>query len=147
MVRLTIGGCFAFLVGVFGLPGCGPTRAVPQRTTTEERLYQIGTAYVQACYRLGRPPKDVEEIKPNLPGEFSDDLLRSSNDGEPLVIIWGTDPNAETSVMGDPYTVCAYEKRGVNGQRYVLRFPLEVVLLNEEAFRKSVFPRGHKPPL
>ena len=46
---------------------------------------------VQASHRLERAPKSFEEIKPDLDGPVSDDLLRSPNDGEPFVILWGVD--------------------------------------------------------
>lgn len=73
-------------------------------------------------------------------------MLRSANDGEPFVILWGVDCNKLSSERKDPFTVAAYEKRGANGTRYVLRFPLSVVAMTDAEFQRAVFPPGHEPP-
>ena len=135
------------LVGVLALEGCSKTGKVEAPLNpTEENLQKIGKAHVQSCYRLGRPPKDIEELKPSFEGEFSNDLLRSPNDGEDFVIIWNIDFNKLPPNENDPFTVGAYEKRGTGGKRYVLRFPTSVVRLTDEEFSKAVFPPGHAPP-
>jgi hypothetical protein len=137
---------FALLVTMPILAGCSSPRGDPPLTPTEERLYKIGKAYIQATTRLKRAPRNFAEIKANLAGEVSDDWMRSANDGEPFVVLWGVDYNRLPPGRDDPFTVGAYEKNGVGGQRYVLHFPIGVVLLTDEAFRKAIFPPGHKPP-
>jgi hypothetical protein len=131
-----------FMLGTFG---CSEQKPVHTLNPTEERLTKIGKAYNQACFRLGRPPRNVEEIKPDIDGGFSDDLLRSPNDEQEFVIIWGVDYNRLPPRPNDPFTVGAYEKVGVGGQRYVLRFPLGVQLMTDEAFGRAAFPPGHTP--
>jgi hypothetical protein len=127
------------------LPGCAGN-ADPPRSPTEERLYQLGTAYTQATHNLDRAPKNFDEIKPHLKGVDADTVLRSENDGEPFVILWGVDYLKLPPGKGDPFTVAAYEKHGKNGTRYVLRFPLSVVALTDDEFQRAVFPPGHEPP-
>jgi hypothetical protein len=140
-----LGKGVALLSVLAALAGCAAP-VDPQRTPTEDRLYRIGKAYAQASHRLERAPKNFEEIRPNLEGPVSDDLLRSANDGEPFVIHWGVDFVRLPPGGKDPFTIAAYEKHGANGSRYVLRFPLSVVLLTDEEFKKAVFPPGHEPP-
>ena len=69
----------------------------------------------------------------------------SPRNGEPFVIIWGVDYDA-LPVGPDPFTVAAYEKKGVDGKRYVLRFPPRVELMSDAELGKAVFPAGHQPP-
>jgi hypothetical protein len=129
-----------------GLTGCKGGRAT-SRNPTEERLYKIGKAYNDTCFRLQRPPENLEDIKPDIPGGFSDEVLISPNDGEKFVILWGVDfPTLPPASRQEPFTVAGYESKGVNGTRYVLRFPLSIAKLNDEDFHKAVFPPGHRPP-
>jgi hypothetical protein len=46
----------------------------------------------------------------------------------------------------NPYVVGVYEKKGVDGKRYVLRFPLGVKVMTDEQWKKAVFPPGYPPP-
>jgi hypothetical protein len=137
---------FVLLLAALGLFGCASKPVDPPRAPAEEQLYRIGRAYVQATYRLGRGPTDFEEIKPNIEGPVSDDLLRSPHDGEPFVIHWGVDFGKLPPGRESPFTVAAYEKNGVDGNRYVLRFPLQILKMDEEAFKKAIFPPGYDRP-
>jgi hypothetical protein len=128
------------------LAGCSGKPADYQRAPAEDRLYRIGKAYVQASHRLGRAPNSFEEIKANVEGDAGDDLLRSPRDGDKFVILWGVDYVKLPPGRDDPFTVGGYEKRGADGARYVLRFPLSVVKMSDEEFKKAVFPPGHKHP-
>jgi hypothetical protein len=112
----------------------------------EERLLKIGNAYRNAVRRLGHAPKDFQELKPSLEGDATEDLLRSPNDGETLVVIWGVDYDRLPPRPDNPYVVAAYEKKGLGGKRYVLRFPLGVKAMTDEQWKKAVFPPGYTPP-
>ncbi len=111
----------------------------------EDRLVNIGKAYLKAAYD-GKAPLGFEDIEPYLQGGATEEYLRSPGDGEPFVILWGVDYHTLPPGKGDPFAVAAYEKKGVNGKRYVLRFPLNVELMTDEQLRKAVFPPGHAPP-
>jgi hypothetical protein len=134
------------LLGTLALAGCSGGRIDNPLTPTEERLYRIGKAYIQACHRLGRAPREAGEIRPCVEGDVPDDWLRSPGDGAEFVILWGVDYARLPPARDDPLTVGAYEKAGTAGRRHVLRFPLGVALLTDEELRKAVFPPGHKPP-
>jgi hypothetical protein len=136
----------ALLLILLGLVGCGGGRKQGELNPTEQRLWTIGKAYVEACNGLGRAPTNFAEIKPYVEGEVSDDLLRSPNDGEPFVILWGVDYNRLPYRKDNPFTVGGYEKNGVHGTRYVLRFPMGVVSMTDDDLRKAIFPPGHSPP-
>ncbi len=146
MRRRSLWWCFPLLLGALALAGCSRTVVNKATTPTEDRLYKLGKAYQRASSRLNRAPVDFEELRPDLEPGDSDELLRSPNDGEPFVILWGVDFRALPPSPKAPHTVAAYEQRGSNGKRYVLRFPLEVAHLSKEELGKAVFPPGHGPP-
>ncbi len=137
--------------GLLGFSACWWWRVVPEAVagvtpnTTEDRLLKIGNAYRNAVSRLGRAPKDFQELKPSLEGNATEDFLRSPNDGEPLVVIWGVDFDKLPMRPGSP-VVAVYEKKGVGGKRYVLRSPLSTCVMTDEQWKKAVFPPGYTPP-
>jgi hypothetical protein len=138
---------FVPLLGVLALlGGCSSRTADRPFDPSEERLLELGNAYVNATNRLGRPPRDFKELEPSLQPGAPADILRSPHDGEPYVIFWGVDYYKLPPGPTDPFTVAAHEARGRNGKRYVLRFPRSVVLMTDEELSKAVFPPGHKPP-
>jgi hypothetical protein len=126
------------------MAGCARDTSRPY-AAAEDRLLKIGKAYLKVCYD-GHTPKGFEDIKPYLDGDETEELLRSPGDKEPFVIMWGIDYHTLPPGQGDPFTVAAFEKKGVNGKRYVLRFPLRVESMTDEQLRKAVFPPGHSPP-
>ncbi len=134
----------ALLLVVTLLAGCGRGGKARERDVTEDRLYKIGKAYIQACYDLERAPESFGEIKPFIEGETSDDMVVSPNDGQPFVILWGVDFARLPPGKEDPFTVGGYEKHGKDGMRYVLRFPIRVGKMTEEEFQRAVFPSGWK---
>jgi hypothetical protein len=136
---------FALTFSLPGLLGCSGNGDRP-RNPTEERLLEIGGAYVNAATRLGRAPRNFDDLKPNLENGATADFLRSPNDGEPFVVLWGVDFRKLPPGKDDPFTVAAYEKNGVDGKRYVLRFPPSVAHLTDEDLQRAAFPPGHKPP-
>ena len=133
------------LVGMVGLTGCGQGGG-RELNPTEERLYKIGKAYLRACHALSRGPNDFGEIKQDIEGDIPEDLLVSPNDGKPFVILWGVDLTQLRFTRENPFTVLAYEKTAANGTRYVLRFPISLVLMTDDELQKAAFPPGHKPP-
>jgi hypothetical protein len=145
MGQARLGWLHVVLAAVVGLAGCSRKvdRPLP---AAEQRLLDIGTAYLNAINRLKRPPRGFDDLKPSLQPGATEDYLRSPGDGEPFVIFWGIDYHKLPPGPVDPFTVAAYEKKGVEGKRYVLRFPRSVVQMTDEELRKAVFPSGHSPP-
>jgi hypothetical protein len=137
---------FGFGIAFATVIGCSSKN--PDRTLneTEDRLFTFGKAYIQASAQLKRGPKDFSEIKSFLPSDATHDVLLSPNDGEEFVILWGVDFN-KLPPGADPFYVGAYEKKGRDGKRYVLRFPIGVVTMTDDELRSAAFPPGHKPPL
>jgi hypothetical protein len=119
--------------------GCGeraPTQAGASQET--EHLTAIRKAYVAATARLGRPPKDLEELKPSLAAEGNvADLLVSPNDGLPFVIVFGADHRKH---------VIAYEQKGVDGVRLVVDQTQLPRRVTQEQFNMLSFPPGYKRP-
>jgi hypothetical protein len=108
-----------------------------------EQLGKIGSAYRKATDVLDRAPANLPELLPFLK-EYGGDpatLLRSPDDNEDYVILWGVDYR---SIQPLPVTV--YEKIGVNGRRQVLRAHVALEMTDEE-FRRAPFPPGYKCPL
>ncbi len=133
------------LVGLIGLAGCGRRNDL-SAAPAAERLLTIGSAYLNATSRLGRPPRGFADLKPYLPADATEDYLRSPGDGERLVVLWGVDFNKLPPGKDDPFAVGAYEQKGTDGKRYVLRFPRSVARMTDGELRKANFPPGHKPP-
>jgi hypothetical protein len=136
---------FVLGLAILGLMGCSRNADRPY-AAAEERLLKIGNAYLNAANNLGHAPTDFADIKPYLDGDVTEEYLRSPGDGEPFVIMWGIDYHTLPPGSGDPFTVGAYEKKGVKGKRYVLRFPRSVVLMTDAELGKANFPAGHAPP-
>jgi hypothetical protein len=132
-------------VGLVSLTGCGRSGG-RERTPAEERLYKIGMAYLKSCHVLGRAPDNFGEIKGNIEGPISEDLLVSPNDGAPFVILWGVDVTELRFSRQKLYYVLGYEKMGANGTRLVLRYPIALVQMTDEDLQKAAYPPGHKPP-
>ncbi len=117
------------------LSGCSHGGDAHPLVPVEERLLKIALAYTNATNHLGHAPRGLAEIRPYFDGGVADDVARSPNDGEEFVVLWGVDYNTLPPRRDDPYTVAAYEKRGVAGKRYVLRIPTQVLLMTDEAAR------------
>jgi hypothetical protein len=113
-------------------------------------LLKIGEAYRRATHRLGHPPANFEELKPSLL-DAKDEQLRSANDGEQFVIIYGVDYDKLPVPDDGKFAIAAYEKKGAGAKRYVLRisprpFPLAADLLSDEQWKHAAFPPGYTPP-
>ena len=129
-----------------GLTGCW-LNSPPPKDEAFTDFHEIGRAYSFIIGQKNRPPKSVAEIREvlenlhqaGLVGEPSKAML-SSRDGEPYVIILGA-PLGEI-VSND---ILAYEQKGKEGHRYVLRMSREIDLISDEVFAQSTFIKNHKP--
>ena len=126
--------------------GCtGKPKQTEDEVTTDFR--HISRAYQVIQAGSNRPPRDVAEIEKIL-GELHKDglndkpeeVLTSSRDGQRYVIIMGATLGASTS-----NDILAYEKTGVDGNRYVLLTSSDVRQIPDAEFRQSTFAKGHKP--
>ena len=125
-----------------GLALCGCSAAPPPAVNTEEaaNLRAIQEAYNAVTRKLGRPPNNLNELKPALQERgHADEVLRSPRDGQPYVILWGVKPGAGPT-PGLPAALVAYEKEGAAGKRYVLT-TLGVVPLADEEFARVTLPK------
>ena len=105
-------------------------------------LMLLGNLYQQATQKTGQPPAKPEDLVPYLPaGKSIDELLKSPTDGQPYVILWGTDPR--TGMELKPLVI-GYEKQGKSGARFVFT-AMGVSLMSDNDFKQANFPPGHKP--
>jgi hypothetical protein len=126
------------------VPGCGGrgVTEIKQQGEAGENLNVIARAYNAATEKNNHPPANVEELNPFLPpGVDQDSLFRSPRDGQPFVILWGTD--ARTGMDVRPLVI-GYEKRGSGGDRFVFT-AMGVMQMTGEDFAKARFPEGHQP--
>ncbi len=125
----------------------GPTHVAEGDST--KNLQQIGAAYSQAAFKLGRPPATVDDLKEflnNSPGNPDPaTVLKSPDDNENYVIVWGVDFRELAKSSGNVDVVLAYEQRGTGGKRHVLKPPSIVVVMTDEQFKTARFPPGHQP--
>jgi hypothetical protein len=133
-------------IAVLALSLCAGCGAPPEREVSGPRksLRAINTAYMRATDKLNRGPANLKELLPYLKEQGEpDQLLRSTDDGQEFVIIWGVD-HRNVAAAKKSATVLAYEKTGQGGKRYVLRASA-VLHMTDEEFRQAPFPPGHKP--
>jgi hypothetical protein len=135
----------AGLLGCLGGLGCGSSGAVPTPVqaggTSYLNLRTIKSAYLQATKALGRPPQNLDEIKPYFnKGTDPATILRSPDDGEEYKILWGVDVMNAEPINGQ-LPVVAYEQRGKDGKRYVLQVR-DIRQVTNEDFKKLPFPPG-----
>jgi hypothetical protein len=125
------------------LSGCsGDSDEVTPEVEVGGDLFTIAEAYRLATEKNGQPPKGPDELKPFLPQDADQDaLFRSVRDGEPFVIIWGTDPREG---MDTKPLVIGYEKEGKGGDRFVFT-AMGVMQMTDDDFAEARFPAGHKP--
>lgn len=145
----------SFRGGVCGVcllvAACASQAPPPEATSAEIHLHKIGRAYLRACDGLKRAPQNATELRPYLDPENGEDVLRSPRDGEEYVILWSVKAaelqRSNHSDAGQRFPVLAYEKRGTDGQRYVLQMPPQVTLMTDEELKKARFPSPHKSPV
>jgi hypothetical protein len=150
MGNLTPSHCrlpFSLLMLLAVLGGCNSGPNVIPLSSSEQRLVFIVMAYRDAHEKLGRGPKNDEELKPYL-REHGDpgDLLVSPDDGQPYVVVWGVDPAAggPTEYRG-MWRILAYERKGKGGKRAVIDTRGIPLTVPEGDFSKLKFVGRHKP--
>lgn len=152
MGRFPIFSPLALVAGI--MAGCS-SPAPPKANPAEENLRKIASAYGQAASARKKAPTELNQLLPYLKEHGDpDEILRSTNDHEPFVIVWGVNtsntfanPQGKTPALNNsgPPPVLAYEKRGVAGVRYVVTTIGSVAHLTDGEFRAAPFPNGHKP--
>jgi len=134
--------CLGFLL----VAGCfSGSKSSEDETTTDFR--HIVRAYDLVLAEKRRPPRDLAEIEKVLTelhaanlNPPAKDVLTSSRDNEPYVVIMGANLGATKSSE-----ILAYEKRGAEGKRYVLMMSYDVEQLSDKEFAQATFAMGHKP--
>lgn len=136
--RMWIGLLLSILVS-----GCsGDSDEVTPEAEVGDNFSTIADAYLRATEENRRPPKGPEELKPFLPQDVDQDsLFQSVRDGEPFVIIWGTDPREGMDLKP---LVIGYEKEGKGGDRFVFT-AMGVMQMTDDDFEEANFPAGHTP--
>jgi len=132
------------------LAGCGSSAPVViEEDASRQNLQRIGVAYAQVSAKLNRPPRDLRELSDAIaegPEKIlAGEVLRSPNDGEEYVVVMNVDFRQLAMARGNVDVVIAYEKRGKNGRRYVLKPPTHVLVMSDEEFKAASFPPGHQP--
>jgi hypothetical protein len=132
---------------VLGLNGCGSGPDVVPFSDAEEELTSIAMAYGDAHSKLGRGPKNAEELKPFLKtfGD-PDDLLFSPNDSQPYVVVWGLDPSrGGPTSYNQMFPILAYEAVGSGGKRAVTDIRGRPMMVPNGDFSKLTFAGRHQP--
>jgi len=137
---------FGLLAAIVWSAGCSAT---PKSTEDENStdLREIAKAYAVTISLHRRPPKSIEEIKKVLEDLHEakmvgkpDEVLTSTRDGQPYVIILGADLGATRSP-----DILAYEKKGAGGKRFVLSMDFNIVQMTDADFAQATFAMGHRP--
>jgi hypothetical protein len=131
--------------------GCGSSKpVVVDSVASQKNLQRIAGAYAMFAAKQGRPPKDLNDLKPQLEGGpdklVASEVLRSPDDGEEYVIIYGVSVIELAQKGINPNVVIAYEKNGSGGKRWVLKMPSQVLQMTDAEFKKAPFPPGSQPP-
>jgi hypothetical protein len=130
--------------------GCGSGQPpAVEASRAEINLQRIGAAYAAVAAR-GKPPRNAADLARDLqPGPDQTnpgDTLRSPNDNQEYVIVWGVDfRTLAVQRGGNLDVVLAYERTGKDGKRWVLKPPALVSQMTEDEFRGAAFPPGHTP--
>jgi hypothetical protein len=122
--------------------GCQSDTDKPPPPKDSNNLRGIIRCYVTATGNLGRPPKNMDELKAVLVGLVDDPspYFRSTRDAEEYVVVWGLQLD---SVPAD--TIIAYERTGVDGKRMVITRDGVAKEVTKEEFAGLKFPKGHTP--
>ena len=141
-MRHIIRSGIASLSFILAITGCSDKPRVTEVPQAYKNLMIIRDAYFKATDKLQRPPANREELLPYLKESGDpDEILKSANDGEEFVILYGV--NYRT-VQLQPVTV--YEKKGRNGKRLVLRTKV-IFTMNDEELKQAPFPPGQSAPI
>jgi len=141
--------CIGLVVGVSAIGCDGSPPPAAETSRAEVNLQRIGAAYSAVAAR-GRPPRRAADLAKDLQAgpdqQNPSDILRSPNDNQEYVIVWGVDFRTLAAQRGGNLdVVLAYERTGKDGKRLVLKPPALVSPMTEEEFRAASFPPGHTP--
>ena len=130
--------------------GCGAGPKNVPIDKTRSRMQAISGAYMAATMKKNRAPAKTDDLLPFLGDattseEQKRETLRSDNDGEEFVIVWGVDLRKMGQDGLSRDVIMVYEKQGKSGQRYVLKPPADIFVIPDDVFKKSQFPKGHRP--
>jgi hypothetical protein len=129
------------------LAGCKSGPNVVALSASEQNLTFIALAYLEAHGKLGRGPKNAEELKPFLKEHGDpDQILTSPNDGQPYVVVWDADPTrGGPTAYRQMWAILAYERKGSGGKRAVTDIRGRPLTIPAEDFSQLSFVGGHKP--
>jgi hypothetical protein len=130
-------------VGLGAILGCGGATQMA-KPPDQSYLRGIVRTYATAANNLGRPPRDIEEIKSLYAAVDPDSskYVRSPRDGEEFVVVWGLDLDSASADA-----VVAYERKGTGGKRMVVTADSTVREVTTDELRKMKFPNSHKPEI
>ncbi len=135
---------------VLGGGGCKKADYSTHIDAGSDNLAKVGAAYMRAVQKavdekkpLPRRPQDLDAFLKEHGDPAA--LLRSPNDGEPYVILWGVNP-FDPAYDNEP-VIIIYEKKGKDGRRYVISTrDGRPTSLSDVEFSNEKFPAGHRPP-
>jgi hypothetical protein len=126
---------FAWAVAGLALAGCSSKPPPKREPPVEVYLRRLVQAYDVAEYKLGRPPRNEDELKRFLgetgATEDPEQLLVSPRDGQKYVVYYGR--------RLDPYgsELLAHEKDGADGTRYAITLSRDVRVLSDDEFARK----------
>lgn len=95
---------------------------------------------MEATNKLGKPPANLEQLRPHLQKHGDVNALT-----QPYVILWGVDHRTYEPLGELPPPVIAYERESRGGKRWVFAAD-GVYEMDANALANARFPPGHKPP-
>ena len=100
-------------------------------------LRGIVRTYTIATRDLGRPPKNLDELKAVVAPAADDPSIyfRSNRDGQDFVVVWGLKLNSTP-----PGTILAYERAGVDGRRMAVSTDGNMREISADEFAKLKLP-------
>jgi hypothetical protein len=138
-------GVLGLLVACLVGSGCGSKSTEPL-SPTQQALQKIGAAYTRGSQRLNHPPANRDELLSVLQMmQMNADVLRSPNDGEEFVIVWGVELRNQ-KMKPDERPVIAFEKVGKDGKRFVLRGTGDIQEMTDSQLKGCTLPPDYKLP-
>jgi hypothetical protein len=136
---------FAALLCGLTLSGCSKPPDKFVEDPIKANLRGINKAYWTHLGYHDTPPEpqnlriDLDGLNALDMGPSADEALVSPRDKLPIVVIFGADKTTPGNA------ILAYEKKGVDGTRWVVTMSQEIKELRNEEFEKALFAKGHKP--
>lgn len=146
--------------GLIVLFGCSRPTTIKDNPS-QANLRKIALAYSRAALQNLAAVQNVNELRPMLQEVGNpEEILRSPNDGEEYVIIFGTElpqvatmkhlkekkqPSTQGMSWAENDIILAYESRGRGGRRYAVTTNGDVLELSDQEFSEARFLGGHQP--